>query len=68
MTTLGEFIDGQGISLDLEPGEIITDIVVVAEVMTERREKYLALAKDENTNWLKEFGMLTMAVNRVSNE
>jgi hypothetical protein len=49
----------------LEEGDIITDIVVIAEVMTKDDRKGLFVVSDEQNNWLKEYGMLQMAVQQV---
>lgn len=64
-TTMGNLIDSRGLDLFLDEGDFVTDIVVVAEVMTEDGRKRLAVVADEHTNWLKEMGMLTAAQKQV---
>lgn len=67
-TTMGNLIDSRGLALDLREGDLVTDIVVVAEIMTDTGEKCLSVVADEHTNWLKELGMLTMAQKKVADE
>lgn len=68
MTTLGELIDARGINLGMAADDIVLDTVVIAECITADGDKYLAVAKDEHTNWLKEIGMLTMALKDVQDD
>lgn len=65
-TTLGVQIDSRGIDLNLKDGDLIVDMVVLAECMTPEGTKYLTLAKDEHVNWLKEIGMLTYALEMIN--
>jgi len=66
--TLGETIDSRGINFDLEKEDVLTDIVVIAEVMTGDSRRYVAVRADEHTNWLTEIGMITIAHKMVTNE
>lgn len=66
--TLGETIDARGINFDLEDGDALIDVVVVAQVLTSDNRKYMAIRKDEHTNWLTEVGMLTIAHKMVTDE
>lgn len=65
-TPMGNLIDSRGLALHLEEGDLVTDIVVVAEIMTDTGRKCLTVVADEHTNWLKELGMLTMAQRQVT--
>lgn len=68
MTSLGELIDSRGLSFHLEDSEIITDIIVIAEILGDDGEMAIGVISDEHNNWLKEFGMLHMALKKVSDE
>ena len=61
MTSLGETIDQRGIHLPLEEGDIISDILVVAEVLSTDGSRHHKMGVDEHGNWLKDLGLATMA-------
>lgn len=60
MTTLGNLIDLSGIEVEVDHDEIISDIVVVAEVTDINGRSRMAIRSGQ-TNWLKENGMLDIA-------
>lgn len=61
MTSLGQTIDERGITTPLDESDIVTDIVVIYEVLSENGDKSIRIARDEHTNWLKEVGMVSIA-------
>ena len=66
--TLGNAIDSRGINVGLEEGDLLGDVIVVAEVIKNSGQPYLVVVRDDGMNWLKEDGMLGRALDKVRYE
>lgn len=60
MSDLGELIAARGVKLDLDPGDLVSDIVVIAEVLTDHGPT-IAIANSDNMSWIKQVGMVHIA-------
>lgn len=63
--TLGAKIDRRGLKFNLQDGDFVEDIIVIAEIVTETGARCLTVVSDDGTNWIKEVGMLHMATQQV---
>lgn len=63
--TLSDTISSREMDIPLEKGDLIGDIVVVAEVIREDGSPILVVVTDDNMNWLKEDGMLSRALDNI---
>lgn len=61
MVEIGNEIDLRGIMVDLDEGDYLSDIIVVAEIIKADGESQVVTSRGEMTNWLKEAGMLKVA-------
>ncbi len=60
MSDLGGLIASRGVKLDLDPGDLVSDIVIIAEVITDHGPT-IALGTSDGTSWIKQLGMITAA-------
>lgn len=60
MSDLGDLIAARGVKLDLDPGDLVSDIVVIAEVITDRGPT-VAIGNSENMSWIKQAGLVHIA-------
>jgi hypothetical protein len=59
--TLGQVIDELGITVTLEDGDLISDVVVLSEVLKADGTKSLVISEANFANWLKTEGMISKA-------
>lgn len=59
--TLGQDLDARGLTVALEEGDIISDVILLSEVLKADGSKGFVISRPPHTNWLKEIGMLTKA-------
>lgn len=60
-TQIGDLVDARGVAVTLDEDDIITDVVIIAEVINEDNESRVVVVSGEGTNWLKEIGMIATA-------
>ncbi len=60
----GPIIDGLGVTIDLSDGDLVSDAVVIAKVVTADGGVTVALSSSESMSWLDQFGLIA-AANRV---
>lgn len=63
--SLGNMIDGRQMDIELEDGELIGDVIIIAEVLDQEGDSHLVVVSDENMNWLKEDGMIGRALDKI---
>ncbi len=66
--TLGNAIDGREMDVRLRDGELLGDVIVIAEVIADDGHPHLVVVRDENMNWLKEDGMISRALDKIRYE
>jgi hypothetical protein len=59
--TFGGEIDARGITLSLEDGDLISDIVVLTEVLKADGSREIVLSEPDFANWLKTEGIISKA-------
>jgi hypothetical protein len=60
-TQVGDLIDARGVTITLEEGDIITNVILIAEVISEDNSSRIVISSGDGTDWLKEVGMISMA-------
>ena len=60
MSDLGDLIEARGVTLDLQPDDLVSDIVIIAEVLTDHGPT-IAIANSDNMSWIKQAGMVHIA-------
>lgn len=57
----GPILDGLGVTLDLDDGDLIASAVVVAKVVNGEGEVTLLIADSEGMSWLDQRGLIAAA-------
>ncbi len=60
----GPILDGLGLTIDLNEGDLVSDAVVIVKVITEDGSVTVSLSSSESMSWLDQFGLIA-AANRV---
>lgn len=60
-TRIGDLVDARGVQITLEEGDIVTNIIIIAEVISDDNSSRIVVSSGDGTDWLKEVGMLSMA-------
>lgn len=60
-TKLGEILDGLGVALELEDGDLVADAIVVLKIVTAEGRVQVGVANSETASWLDQLGLLTAA-------
>lgn len=61
----GPILDGLGITLDLNDGDLIASALVIAKVVDADGEVGLHIADSEGMSWLDQYGLLAAASDLV---
>ncbi len=57
----GPILDGLGVTIDLSDGDLVSDAVVIAKVVTEDGSVTVSLSSSESMSWLDQFGLIAAA-------
>jgi hypothetical protein len=57
----GPIIDGLGITLDLDDGDLVASAMVVAKVVREDGQVTILIADSEGMTWLDQYGLVAAA-------
>lgn len=64
---VGDILDGLGVTLDLDDGDLVVSAVVIAKIIGEsQREPAVAIGVDESCTWLDQFALVKRADQIVS--
>ncbi len=63
----GPILDGLGVTIDLNKGDLVSDAVVIAKVITEDGSVTVSLSSSESMSWLDQFGLIAAAHRVVVN-
>lgn len=61
----GPIIDGLGIVIDLEDGDLVADAVILTKVVTADGEVSLSVSSSESMSWLDQLGVIAAASDLV---
>jgi hypothetical protein len=59
--TVGDLVDGLGVTADLGEGVLVSDVVVLMECVHPDGTVSLLMAQSDRMSWIKKVGMLTAA-------
>ena len=59
---LGGLIDRMNVRLDLEPDDLVTDVVLICKVVSADGDTSLGLATSEGLCWIDQLGLMTAAM------
>lgn len=65
---VGDLLDTRGLTLELNNGDMLTDAVLIAKVITEDGGVRVALGNTEGISWLEQLGLVTAANGIVSGD
>ncbi len=65
---IGPVLDGLGVTIDLADGDLVSDAVVIAKVVSADGDVTVALSSSESMSWLDQFGLISAANAVVSRE
>lgn len=66
MSDLTDRLDQMGINSRLEPGELVSDAIVVMKVITAEGEPYVYLTNSDGLDWITAIGMMNVATDQIS--
>jgi len=58
---VGELLDAMNVSIRLEEGDLLSDVIVIARVMQADGSSRLSTSTSQGTNWVTKIGMLRIA-------
>jgi hypothetical protein len=58
---IGPILNGLGMNLDLDDGDLVASAFVIAKVVDKDGDVSLALASSEGLSWIEQNGLLTSA-------
>lgn len=58
---IGDVLDGLGITLDLDDGDLVASALVLAKVVGEDGEVSLFVGQSDGLSWLEQIGLVTAA-------
>jgi hypothetical protein len=59
---IGPMLDGMGVTIDLEPGQQITEVVIIAKVVDfSSGNTAVGLYKSQGTDWVGQLGLMAAA-------
>jgi len=61
MQPVGDLLDSLGVTLHLNDGDMVPDVVVVAKVVDEHGEVSVGIGISESMSWVDQLGLLTAA-------
>jgi hypothetical protein len=62
---IGDIADAHGVTIDLEDDDLITDVLVIAKVITTDGTG-LAVAASEGMDWITQLGMIHAAAREIN--
>lgn len=63
---IGDILDGLGVTLDMEDGDLIASALVIAKVIDEEGDVSLAMMTSDGLSWIEQNGLLASAQQVVS--
>lgn len=63
---IGPILDGLGIPINLDDGELVETALVIAKIVDGDGEVLLGLYGPENLSWLDKLGLVEAAKNRIT--
>ncbi len=57
----GPILDGLGLTIDLSDGDLVSDAVVIAKVVSGDGSVSVSLSSGESMSWLDQFGLIAAA-------
>lgn len=57
----GPILDGLGVTIDLGIGDLVSDALVIAKVVSDDGEVTVALSSNESMSWLDQLGLVVAA-------
>jgi hypothetical protein len=60
---MADLLTGRGVTIELDQGDMITDVVVLARISRTDGSTTLGLAISEGTSWLDQYGLVKAAGN-----
>lgn len=66
-TDIAEIIAGRGVTLDLDEGDVVTEVVVLCRVEQREGETTLGVAVAEGTSWIDQVGLVRAADSLLAN-
>lgn len=57
----GELLDALNVTLDIDDGDMVTDVVILAKNVMADGEVSLIIGKSEATSWLEQLGLVYAA-------
>jgi hypothetical protein len=58
---IGQILDSLGVTMCLDPGDLVTDVVVIMKVVEEDGTVNIGVTKSEGTDWITKLGLLNAA-------
>lgn len=58
---LGEIADGQGVTIDLDDGDFVSDIVVIAKISRADGGTNIGIGSTIGMDWITQLGIITAA-------
>lgn len=55
---IGDLLDSLNTTLDLDSGDMVTDIIVIAKVVSAKGGVSIGIGQSESTTWLDELGLV----------
>jgi hypothetical protein len=59
--TIGDLLDGLGVTADIAEGVLVSDVVVLLECVHPDGTVSLMMSQSDRMSWIKKLGMLTAA-------
>lgn len=63
---VGDILDGLGVVVDLDDGDLVASAVVLLKVVTADGGVTLAIASDEGCSWLEQLGIVAASASIVN--
>ncbi|MEU6725479.1 hypothetical protein ABZ917_17365 [Nonomuraea wenchangensis] len=57
----GPIIDGLGVTLDLDEGSLVSDVILIAKVVNPDGQSGLAIADSDALDWITQYGLIKAA-------
>ncbi|MFF6931495.1 hypothetical protein [Streptomyces californicus] len=63
---IGDILDGLGVALDMDDGDLIASALVIAKVIDADGDAHLAMMTSDGLSWIEQNGLLASAQQVVS--
>lgn len=58
---IGNLLDQLGVTLEFDGGDMVTDVVILAKIVTSDGSVAVGIGTSESTSWLEQLGLLSAA-------